>query len=100
MGSIFLRLRVGFITFRGLFYYVWGSVILTFLELVFLRLGVSDSYLWRLVFSRLRVSFLTFGGWFYYVWGLVIFTFLGLVFLRLGVSNSYVLRVNFLTFRG
>ena len=56
--------------------YVW--------VLVFLRLGVSDSYVWGLVFLRLGVSFLSFGGWFYYVWVLVIFTFLGLVFFTFG----------------
>ena len=33
-----------------------------FWGLVFLRLGVSDSYVWVLVFLRLGVSFLTFGG--------------------------------------
>ena len=48
--------------FGGYFSYVWGLVILKFLGLVFLRLGVSDFYVWVLVFLRLGVSFLTFRG--------------------------------------
>ena len=49
LGLVFLRLGVSN-------FYVWG--------LVFLRLGVSDSYVCVLVFLRLRVSNS-------YVWGLV-----------------------------
>ena len=37
-------------------------MILTFLGFVFLRLGVSDSYVWVLVFLLLGVSFLTFAA--------------------------------------
>ena len=90
-------------------------MILTFLGLVFLRLGVTNSYVWVLVllrlgdsfptfrsyyFLRLRVSFLTFGGWFYYVWGLVIDYVRGLVLLRLEVSDSYVWGLLIHMFRG
>ena len=50
-------------------------MIVKFLGLVFLRLGVSNSYVWGLVFLRLGVSDS-------YVWDLVFF--------RLGVINSYV----------
>ena len=67
--------------------------------LVFLRLRVSNSYVWGLVFFRLGVRFLTFGGYFSYVWGLA--------FLFLLVWNSYVwgflflrLEISFLTFLG
>ena len=45
-------------------------VIVKFLGLVFLRLGVSNSYVWGLVFLRLGVSDS-------YVWVLVFFTFRG-----------------------
>ena len=40
---------------------------LTFNGLVFLRLGVSNAYVYGLVFLRLGVSFLTFRGQFSYV---------------------------------
>ena len=58
---------VSFLTFGGSNSYVW--------ELVFLCLGVRDSYLGGLVFLRLGVSNC-------YVWELV--------FLCLGVRDSYV----------
>ena len=67
---------VSFLTFAG-------SLILTFCGLVFLRLGVTDCYVWGLVID--------------YVRGLVLLRFevsdsyvRWLVFLRLGVSDSYV----------
>ena len=37
-------------------------MILTFEGLVFLRLGVKDSYVWGLVFLSLGLKILTFGG--------------------------------------
>ena len=54
---------------------VWG--------LVFLRLKVRNSYVWKL-------RILTFGVSNSYVWGLV--------FLRSGVTNSYVWELRILTF--
>ena len=39
-----------------------------------IRLGVSNSYVWRLVFLRLGVVILTYGGEISYVCGLVILT--------------------------
>ena len=73
------------LTFGDWVSYVYGLVFLTFGGLVFLRLRVSDSYVWVLVFLRLKVNNC-------YVWVLD--------FLRVGVSNFYVLWVGFLTFRG
>ena len=50
---------------------------------MFLRLGVSKSYVWGLVFLR-------FGASNSYVWGLDFFTFWGEFFSRLGVMDSNV----------
>ena len=44
------------LTFGFYFFYVWGLVIPTFLGLVFLRLGVNNSFVWGLVSLRLKVS--------------------------------------------
>ena len=62
-----------------------GLEILNVWGLVFLRLGVRDSYVWGLDFLRLEVSFLTFddketltfGGLLSHPGGLVILTFGG-----------------------
>ena len=61
-GLVFLRLGISN-------FYVWGLGIFTFggkffyvCGLVFLHLMVSNSYVWGLLFIRLRVSFLKFGG--------------------------------------
>ena len=53
----------------------FGVRFLTFEGLDFLRLRISNSYVWGLVFLRLRISN-------FYVWGLD--------FLRLGFRNSCV----------
>ena len=52
------------------------------LRLVFLRLGVRDSYVEGLVLLRLGVRILTFGGWFSLFGGLVFFFSVELEILR------------------
>ena len=64
---------------------------------MFLRLRVSQCYVWELVFLPLVVSFgglvsVMYGGWFSYVCGLISVTFGGWSVLRL--------RVSFFTFKG
>ena len=61
-----------------------GVSFLTFGGYRFLRLEVSNNYVWGLVFLRLGVMSNS------YVWGLVITTFGGVSFRTFGVSNSYI----------
>ena len=57
---------------------------------MFLRLGISESYVGGLVFLILGLVILRFGGQFSYVWPIVIDTFRGYSFLHFGASNSSV----------
>ena len=85
----FLRLGVKCLTFWGLQILTFGGYKFLRLGLDFLRLGLTNPYVWGLDFLRLevtnsyvlRLDFLRFEG-------LQILTFRGCKILRLGVTNS------------